>query len=533
MSMAEQAAAQVWWDSVYSPTTTRNAALNSRATVIAQRDALRAEIEAAMAKREKVDSAKRRELAQLELQSAGFESLYRALPEEVVAYDKGGAAGREAELMQHRAGASAGGRGAEDRPSRPQGDRARIPRGHRGRPGLRSAGRRRSRRGARGLEEAPGAGGRGGLQVARRDRGDGTGRRLLDGSVTAGPADPVGEPAPVAGGVAPLPGGSPGGVGPTGGETPADRLRDLGLADDQIKRLMDKVGLTEGRIRELHASLGAEGLTAIAASKSSAQMKRALEVQDRLAARGDPAVDAGLARLTEAGAGGVRAMDPLTAAELLHDVPVAELPAYLRVVGTEGFPHPARLRSEQRAALHDPNVLALIERFGPGVFRDLDGGAAPDPQDVGQAGQGCSPGDGRHAGRERARGADSRETAPRARRQPKPRRRHAVERVQADETDPLLPRGNYQKTAKEFVADHPEYLAEALAPDHEGKSLTREEVEHRLATLYQTRDLAKRGHYEGFSEARKLALLDDFDRQTRGAGLDGRWTGSRTTCAAR
>ena len=528
MSPAEQAAAQVWWDSVYSPTTTRDATLNARADVIRRRDALQAEIDAAVAKGEKVDPAKRRELSQLELQAAGFESLYRGLAEEVIAYAKGGAAGKEAELMQleleHQLSVDALKIAHEDLREIESEYLDDIAAGRDADPQV-AADHAAALAGLRKLQEDAVAS-RSKLRAATEAMQQG-GTQAEGPAPPAAAAGPAGGPAPVAGGSAALPGGSPAGPRPAGAGTPAERLGDLGLGDGQVKRLMDKGGLTEDRIRELHASLGAERLAAIAAAKSNSQLKRALEVEDRLSPlRGDPAVDAGLARLTETGAGGLRAMNPLTAAELLHDVPVAELPAYLRVVGTEGFPTPARLRGEQRTALHDPNVLALIERFGPGVFRDLSGRerldileklaakvkqASPEEAEalVGSVLEARTPAKQRIKLGEKA----------------KPRRRRAVERVQADETDPLWRSGRYKAMADEFIADHPDYLAEALAPDQNGKSMTQQEVGHVLATLYQTRDLAKRGHYEGFSEERKLALLDDYDRQTRAAGLDGPWTG--------
>lgn len=100
MSPVEQAAARIWWDSIYSPTTMRDVHLLGREAVITKRDALRAEIEAAVANGEQVDPLKRAELAQLEMQVAGFETVYRSLPEEVAAYLRGGMAGQEAQLMQ-------------------------------------------------------------------------------------------------------------------------------------------------------------------------------------------------------------------------------------------------------------------------------------------------------------------------------------------------------------------------------------------------------------------------------------------------
>jgi hypothetical protein len=528
MSRAEQAAAQVWWDSVYSPVTTRNVTLNARASAIAQRDALRAEIDAAVAKGDRVDPAKRRELSELELQVAGFESLYRGLPEEVIAYDKGGGAGREAELMQleleHQLTVDGLKIAHENLKEVESEYMESVAAGRHADPQL-AADHAAALASLKTLQEQA---------VATRAKVRAATEAMQPAGQPAGgdpsapttPAAAPGGPAPVAGGTAAMPGGSPAGPRPSPGETPAERLRDLGLADRQVERLTDKGGLTEARVRELHASVGTEGLAAIAAAKSNAQMKRALEVVDRVAPlRGDPAVGAGLARLTEASGGGRRGMSPLSAAELLHDVPVGELPSYLRVIGTEGFPHPAGLRAEQRAALHDPNVLALVDRYGPGVFRELSSreklpileklaaqAKTPSPEAdalVNSVLEARTPAKQRQTLGEKAA----------------PRRRRAVERVEADETDPLWKSGAYKEMADDFIKDHPDYLTQATAPDKDGASLARDQVEHLLATLYQSRDLARRGHYEGFSEARKLALLDDFDKQTRAAGLYGNWTG--------
>jgi hypothetical protein len=100
MSPAEQAAAQSWWDSVYSPASTRDSNLEQRDTVRKRLDELEAEIKAAEARGEAVDPAKIAERDQQRLLVEGFDAIYRNLPEEVIAYQRGGGARYEAQLME-------------------------------------------------------------------------------------------------------------------------------------------------------------------------------------------------------------------------------------------------------------------------------------------------------------------------------------------------------------------------------------------------------------------------------------------------
>jgi len=100
MSQAEMAAAQVLWDSVYSRTSKRNDNLDQRKFYNEQLRRLEAEIADAKAKGEPVDPVKLEQLQGVRNVVAGFDAIYRNLPEEIPAFAKGGAAGDEAHLAQ-------------------------------------------------------------------------------------------------------------------------------------------------------------------------------------------------------------------------------------------------------------------------------------------------------------------------------------------------------------------------------------------------------------------------------------------------
>jgi hypothetical protein len=100
MSPAEQAAAQVWWDSVYDPASTRDANLDQRKAHREQLDKLDAEIKEERGKGQKPSREKLHQRDELREIVAGFDEIYRGLPEERVAYERGGATGEEARLME-------------------------------------------------------------------------------------------------------------------------------------------------------------------------------------------------------------------------------------------------------------------------------------------------------------------------------------------------------------------------------------------------------------------------------------------------
>ena len=100
MSTAEQSAAQVWWDSIYSPTTTRDANLDLRKTHREELAKLDAEVKEARDRGEKPDRELLHKRDELREVVAGFDEIYKNLPEERVAYEKGGATAQEAALME-------------------------------------------------------------------------------------------------------------------------------------------------------------------------------------------------------------------------------------------------------------------------------------------------------------------------------------------------------------------------------------------------------------------------------------------------
>ncbi len=100
MSAAEQAAGQVWWNSIYSPTTTRNTDLTQRGNERKELERLDAEITAARERGETVDRAKLFERDELRERVAHLDALYHGLPEERAAFAQGGIAGNEAKLQQ-------------------------------------------------------------------------------------------------------------------------------------------------------------------------------------------------------------------------------------------------------------------------------------------------------------------------------------------------------------------------------------------------------------------------------------------------
>jgi hypothetical protein len=100
MSAAEQAAAQVWWDNIYSPASRRNEQLDARTFHRELLDQVEADIAAARARGERPDRELVGKRDDLRVKVAGFDAIYRNFAEEVTAYAQGGAARSEARLME-------------------------------------------------------------------------------------------------------------------------------------------------------------------------------------------------------------------------------------------------------------------------------------------------------------------------------------------------------------------------------------------------------------------------------------------------
>jgi hypothetical protein len=102
MSPAERAAAQVWWDSVYSTQSgpVRGYQLNQRDEWLRRLADVDARIADVVARGGQPDAALLQERQQVQLVAEGFDAMYKGLPEERAAYQVGGSARTEAELTE-------------------------------------------------------------------------------------------------------------------------------------------------------------------------------------------------------------------------------------------------------------------------------------------------------------------------------------------------------------------------------------------------------------------------------------------------
>jgi hypothetical protein len=102
MGAAERAAAQVLWDTVYSPNTTRDANLTQLDHHRQELERFDADIRQAKDSGLPVDPAKLQQRDHQQLLVDGFDAIYRGSAEERIAYEKGAIAGTEATLEQLR-----------------------------------------------------------------------------------------------------------------------------------------------------------------------------------------------------------------------------------------------------------------------------------------------------------------------------------------------------------------------------------------------------------------------------------------------
>lgn len=294
-------------------------------------------------------------------------------------------------------------------------------------------------------------------------------------------------------------------------------LEDTGLPAGTLARLLD-TGISPDQIRTLRGWLGEGAASYLGGRLSPAEREALPRVADALAPHvSDPAFVDGLARLGAP----PRGRGPRTIVPLLDGVPTTRMRRFVELLSDSGLGLTTPSES-MLSLLKDPAVLDLSHSYPEFVASMVRGGAAARRRhevlrNVAQ----------RFATDQAAAGDYVRalDDAPDIR---------AMEAIVGLESPPrrvpIRPSatlrayperwdwGGHVDAAHRFVRDHPEFAPGVPRTPPDGPALTA--LVERLATLYQTRALARPG-LEGLTHAERVHLLNEFIAAGREAGLVG------------
>jgi len=302
-------------------------------------------------------------------------------------------------------------------------------------------------------------------------------------------------------------------------------LTETGLTPGQVARLMD-AGLPASQIQALHGWLG-EGTGRVVSGRASAQDLANLGgLAENLAPlRGDPAVEAALARFAEPqGPLGTPRTGPTALASRLARFTPEQLPKVLRLLADPLFVELNQFSEAQLNLLQRPGVLELVGRYGSSLWDALVRGRTNPERVLGELARRVQA-DPASADDLVNAVLDARTPARQARvldlpappRRPRPSRSVTIA---ADTTDPSW--GQYRDRAEQFATDHPEWLATATAARPDGSpGPSRTQVLEAMATLRQVESRVRRGVYDSLTHEQRLQLLDNAGELTRLAGLTG------------